>query len=185
MKQIWTVGILILACLVVGGCETESERLANMADRTVAMQSQQNSTIARTTSELVGLNRDVQSERKILNQGFRQLERDRRDIHKQRRSELAWAESVQFMSIVIAASLPLFLCAYLVWAAMNSPDDKSLINEVLMQELVANKPRLIAGPNRPAGQRTVSLNDFSGSERSTKVNRKGQLNNVTHLANQN
>ena len=153
MKQTWTVGILVLACLIIGGCETESERLANMADRTVAMQSQQNSMIAKTTSEMVGLNRDVQSERKTLNQGFTQLEHDRRDMHKQRRSELVWAESFQSLSIVIAASLPLFLCAYLVWAARSSTDDKALINEVLMQELVTRKPRLIAGPNRPTSRK--------------------------------
>ena len=150
MKQTWMAGILILACLLIGGCRTESERLANMADRTIEMQSKQNSTIARTREEMVELNRDIQSERKELNQGYKQLENDRRDLHQMRRTELAWAESFQFMAIVIAASMPLFLCAYLIWASTRNTQDAELVNEVLMQELVAKQPRLIAGPNRPA-----------------------------------
>ena len=150
MKQTWIAGILILACLVVAGCGTESERLANLADRTIEMQSQQNSTIAKTTTEMVELNREIQTERKELTQGYKQLENDRRDLHQLRRSELAWAESFQFLAMTIAASMPLFLCAYLIWASTRGTADAELINDVLIQELVAKQPRLIAGPNRPA-----------------------------------
>ena len=150
MKQTWIAGVLILACLMIEGCETESERLGNLAERTIEMQSQQNATIAKTTTEMVEFNREIQAERKELTQGHKQLENDRRDLHRQRRTELAWAESFQFLAITIAASMPLFLCAYLVWASARGTSDSELINEVLMQELVAKQPRLIAGPNRPA-----------------------------------
>ena len=150
MKQTWMVGILILACLMIGGCGTESDRLANLADRTIEMQSQQNSTIAKTTNEMVVLNREIHTERKELTQGYKQLENDRRDLHQLRRSELAWAESFQFLAMTIAASMPLFLCAYLIWASTRGTADAELINDVLIQELVAKQPRLIAGPNRPA-----------------------------------
>ena len=74
MKQTWIAGILILACLMIGGCGTESDRLANLANRTIEMQSQQNSTIAKTTNEMVELNREIQLERKELTQGHKQLE---------------------------------------------------------------------------------------------------------------
>ena len=150
MKQTWIAGVLILACLMIEGCETESERLGNLAERTIEMQSQQNATIAKTTTEMVEFNREIQAERKELTQGHKQLENDRRDLHRQRRTELAWAESFQFLAITIAASMPLFLCAYLIWASTRSTDDAELLNEVLMQELVSKQPRLIAGPNRPA-----------------------------------
>ncbi len=168
MKQTWMAGILILACLMIGGCGTESERLANLADRTIEMQSQQNSTIAKTTTEMVELNREIQTERKELTQGYKQLENDRRDLHQLRRSELAWAESFQSLAITIAASMPLFLCAYLVWASTRGANDAELINEVLMQELVAKQPRLIAGPNRPAIER---------HQRSVESERIGNSNN--------
>lgn len=149
MKQTRITGILILTCLATVGCQTESQRMANLADRTIEMQSQQNSTIAKTRESMVKFNRDIQTERKHLSRGFTQLENDRRDLHQLRRSELAWAESFRFMAIVIAASMPLFLCAYLVWVSTRRTGDAELINEALMLELVTKTPRLIAGPNRP------------------------------------
>lgn len=152
MKQAWMTGILILTCLVIGGCGTESERLADMAERTVEMQSKQNSMVAKTREEMLALNREIHTERKELSHGFKQLEGDRRELHNQRQSELAWAESFQFLAIVIAATMPLFLCAYLIWSATRSGRDTELVNEVLMHELVSKRPRLIAGPNHPAMQ---------------------------------
>lgn len=187
MKQIWMAGILILACLVVGGCRNESQRLADMADRTVEMQSDTNSTVAGANEELAKLNRDVQAERKELNQSFEQLENDRRELNKQRRSELAWAESFRFLAIVIAAALPLFLCAYLIWAATRNTNDAELVNEVLMQELVSQRPRLIAGPNLPAiedRQRgpdgSSDANHYDSTSQLIESNKGGNLNDVAH-----
>ena len=150
MKPIWMARTMILACMLSVGCETESQRLASMADRTVEMQSEQNSIIAKTTSGMVELNREIQNQRKELTEGHKQLENDRRQLHLLRRSELAWAESLQFLAIIVAASMPLFLCAYLVWATTRSAKDAELVNEVLLEELVTKQPRLIAGPNLPA-----------------------------------
>ena len=147
MKQIWMVGSLILTCLAIGGCKTESERLADMSDRTVEMQSQQNTTIATANETVANLNRDVQAERLKLNQGFERLEHDRRELNKQRQTELVWAEAFQFLAIIIAATMPLFLCAYLIWAATRSSVDQEEVNTVLIHELVSAEPRLIAGPN--------------------------------------
>ena len=159
MKQTWMTRMLILVCLTVGGCETESERLADLADRTIEMQSQQNSTIAKTTSEMVELNREIQTERKELAKEYGQLESDRRDLHQLRRSELAWAETFQFLAMTIAASSPLFLCAYLVWASTLHANEPDLVNEVLMQELIAKQPRLIAGSNSSSAEHHPELNE--------------------------
>ncbi len=111
MKQIWMVGILILAGLmmIIGGCQTESERLADMADHTVEMQSQQNNSNAKANEEFAKLSRDIQSERKELNRGFTKLDEQRQQFQQERRSGLAWAESFRFLAIVIVATMPLFL----------------------------------------------------------------------------
>jgi hypothetical protein len=188
MKQTWIAGILILACYVVGGCGTESQRLADMADRTVEMQSKQNLAIAKTRDDIVELNRAIQMERKELNQEFKQLESDRRELHKQRRSELAWAESFQFLAIVFAATMPLFLCAYLIWAATRNSQDAELINDVLMRELVTKRPRLIAGPNQPAIESNSDKRaiESAGPLTSNNPNNNGgHEDNVTHCSNQN
>jgi len=181
MKQNWKTGILILACLVTGGCRSESERMANLADRTIELQSKQNTTIVTMRKEMVELNRDIQLERKELSNGFKQLESDRRDLHQLRRSEVAWAESFQFLAIVIAAAMPLLVCAYLIWAATKGTNDAEVVNEILIQELVAKQPRLIAGPNRPA----IKLNSCvkaidskqTDSEQSENSNTQQEENN--------
>lgn len=151
MKQIWIAGLLILAALIaIGGCRTESERLADMADHTVEMQSQQNNSIAKANEEFAKLGRDIQSERKDLNRGFTKLDDERREFQQEKRSGLVWAESFRFLAIVIAATMPLFLCAYLIWATTRKTIDPGLVNEILIRELVSKSPRLIAGPNHPA-----------------------------------
>ena len=124
MKQNWRVGILIVTCLMMNGCHGESERMANLAEKTVRSQNEANVANAKTQNNFVNLTREFQQERsnlqierQSLNQQFQKLETDRSNLHRLRRSELAWAESLRFLAIVIAAIMPLFLCAYLVWAA--------------------------------------------------------------------
>ncbi len=124
MKQNWRVGILIVTCLMMNGCHGESERMANLAEKTVSSQNEANVANAKTQNNFVNLTREFQQERsnlqierQSLNQQFQNLETDRSNLHQLRRSELAWAESLRFLAIVIAAIMPLFLCAYLVWAA--------------------------------------------------------------------
>lgn len=146
MKRIAMAGILVLAIGVSGGCPSESERLADMADRTVQMQSEQNTANFRTSEELTRLNRDIQTERHYLNEREQGLEQERQAIHRERRSELAWAETFRFLAIVIAAIMPLFLCAFLIWAANRQTTNYEAVNEILIQELVSPKPRLITGP---------------------------------------
>jgi hypothetical protein len=148
MKQTWKVGTIVLTCLMMVGCHRgESERLADMADRTIQMQSEQNLASANAHQEFVTLNSNLQTERSNLNQQFEELEQGRRDLHRLRRSELAWSESFRFLAIVIAAVMPLFLCAYLVWAACRRSGCHEAVNELLIHELVSPKPRLIAAPN--------------------------------------
>ena len=129
------------------GCPNESERLANMADQSVRMQAEQNVQAANAHKEFAQLQRDLQTERNKLNQQLKTLEDDRRALHRERRSELAWAESFRFLAIVIAAITPLFLCAYLIWAATRQSSCHESVNELLIQEFVSPKPRFIGAAN--------------------------------------
>jgi len=147
MKQTWKIGSLILIALMMVGCPSESERLADMSDQSVRMQAEQNVQAANTHKEFAQLQRDLQTERNKLNQQLKTLEDDRRALHLERRSELAWAESFRFLSIVIAAITPLFLCAYLIWAATRQSFCHETVSELLIQEMVSPKPRLIAAAN--------------------------------------
>ena len=157
MKQTWTIGILILIASLTVGCGSESERMANMAENMVRSQNDVNSNVVKTNEKFVDLNKQLQQERTglqnerlALNQQFERLEQNRRDLHRQRRSEVAWSESFQFLAIVIAAIMPLFLCAYLTWAASQRSVEQEEVNTILLQELASSHPRLIVAPNLPA-----------------------------------
>jgi septal ring factor EnvC (AmiA/AmiB activator) len=157
MKQNWRVGILIVTCLMMNGCPGESERMANLAEKTVRSQNEANVANAKTQNNFVNLNREFQQERsnlqierQSLNQQFQKLETDRSNLHRLRRSELAWAESLRFLAIVIAAIMPLFLCAYLVWAASQHSANQEEISSILIKEVTSPRPKLIAGQNLPA-----------------------------------
>ncbi len=163
MKQTRAIGILILIAMLTIGCGSESDRMANMADQMVRSQNEVNSNVTRTNEKFVELNKELQKERTglqnerlTLNNQFERLEQDRRDLHSQRRSEAAWSESFQFLAIVIAAIMPLFLCAYLIWMATQSSVQQEEVNAILLSELVSAEPRLIAAPNLTAIEHSES-----------------------------
>ena len=154
MKQTLAIGTLVLLATLTEGCGNESGRMADMAEGMVHSQNEVNSNITRTNEKFVELNHELhrertelQVERISLNDQFQRLEQDRRDRHSERQTELVWAEAFQFLAIIIAATMPLFLCAYLIWAATRSSVDQEEVNTVLIHELVSAEPRLIAGPN--------------------------------------
>ena len=189
MKQTLAIGMLILIVMMTLGCSSESDRMANMAERMVRSQSEVNSNVTRTNEKFVELNRELQrertglqNERLTLNDQFERLEQDRRDLHGQRRSEVAWSESFQFLAIVIAAIMPLFLCAYLIWMANHSSVQQEEVNSILIHELVSAEPRLIAAPNLAAIEH-VDSGDQSQSESETSTNRR--RSNFSHRKNRN
>jgi hypothetical protein len=149
-----------------------------MADQSVRMQAEQNVQAANTHKEFAQLQRDLQTERNELNQQLKTLEDDRRALHRERKSELAWAESFRFLAIVIAAVTPLFLCAYLIWAATRQSFCHESVNELLIQELASPKPRLISAHNL----RAIAHNP---DEQNTESNNNGENSqNVTRSTNQ-
>ena len=177
MKQTWKIGSLILIALMMVGCPSDSERLAIMADQSVRMQAEQNVQVASANKEFVQLQRDLQTERNELNQQLKTLEDDRRALHRERRSELAWAESFRFLAMVIAAVTPLFLCAYLIWAATRQSSCHESVNELLIQELVSPKPRFSTAAN-------LRAIEHNPNEQNTESKNSGENpNNVTRSTN--
>ena len=156
MKQALAIGILTLLATLTVGCGSESDRMADMAEEMVHSQNEINSNVTSANEKFVELNHDLQqeriglqNERLSLNDEFEKLEQDRRDLHRQRRSEVAWSESFRFLAIVIAAIMPLFLCAYLIWATTQGSAKQEEVNSILIHELVSAEPRLIARSNLP------------------------------------
>ena len=182
------IGILVLVTTLTLGCGSESDRMASMAERMVRSQTEVNSNVTRTNEKFVELNQELQrertglqNERLTLNDQFEKLEENRRYLHSQRRSEVAWSESFQFLAIVIAAIMPLFLCAYLIWMVTQSSVQQEEVNSILIHELVSAEPRLIAAPNLAAIKGIESGDQSeSESETSTDTTNTQEKENLTH-----
>ena len=193
MKQVWAIGMLILIAMLTLGCSSESDRMAKLAERMVRSQSEVNSNLTRTNEKFVELNRElqkertgIQNERLTLNDQFERLEQDRRDLNSQRRSEAAWSESFQFLAIVIAAIMPLFLCAYLIWIASQSSVQQEEVNSILIRELVSAEPRLIAAPNLAAIELVESGDQTQAeSESSSDTTSNRRRKNLSHRKSRN
>ena len=128
----------------------------------------------------------IQNERLTLNDQFERLEQDRRDFNSQRRSEAAWSESFQFLAIVIAAIMPLFLCAYLIWIAAQSSVQQEEVNSILIRELVSAEPRLIAAPNLAAIELVESGDQTQAeSESLTDTTTNRRRKNLSHRKSRN
>ena len=187
MKQILAIGTLILIAIQTLGCGSESERVADMAEEMVRSQSEVNSNVTRTNERFVELNQELQEERNgrqkerlTLNTQFHRLEQDRRDLHSQRRSELVWAESFQFLAIIIAATMPLFLCAYLIWTATQSSVGQEEVNSILIHELVSAEPQLIARPTLPTIEQIPTDEQPQPLQDTETQNKNRRSSNVTH-----
>ena len=189
MKQMRSVGLLILTCLLMTGCQSESEQLkdlvdqtADLATRSVESQNDVNVAVAKANENIADLHLEVQQERsglqrqrEFLDHQLESLDQDRRDLHSERRSELAWSESFQFLALIVAAAMPLFLCAFLVWAASRKSVEQEEVNTILLRELTSAEPRLIASPNLPAIEDRSNSHD-PGDSKPTNDNKPKEKN---------
>lgn len=147
----------ILAMIVTAlGCETDDERLVDVARDASERQADQNREIAHQNRELaeaskelikadaesrrqlVALERDLQAERTTIGHQRDELEEERRSIAQERYWDSQLGGAVGGAAVLLVAALPLVLCWFLLrgmWA-----DQDNAISEVLIQEFVINPP---------------------------------------------
>jgi hypothetical protein len=147
--------------LTTTGCdENENKRLADMAERNVERQAAQNRQMselqsevargartlveadAKARAELVALERDAQAERAEIGRQRDSLEEERRDLATRRWLDPIIAASITNIGLLAACLLPLVLCWYLLHRRVEPADDQA-IAEVLLDDLVADRPLLL------------------------------------------
>lgn len=157
------VRIMIVAMLILTtiGCdEEENKRLAEMAERHLDRQSEQNRQLtelqrevaagsrhlveadAQTRQEIVALQREVQAERKEVGRQRDLLEDERRDLAAKRRMDPIIAAVITNAGLLLACLLPLVLCWYLLQRRVDPADDRA-VAEILLEDLVADRPLLL------------------------------------------
>ena len=77
------------------------------------------------------------------------MEEERRQIAAERARAPVVAEAVKFVGGLIVCLVPLVVVIYLLRCLRSSGEADSAVIEVLVEELVAERPRLLAGPTGP------------------------------------
>lgn len=156
-----TLALSALLILTASGCSSdENRRLADLAERQLERQHEQNQRVAemqnevaegsrqlveadaQARKEMITLQRDVQSERATVGQQRDSLEQDRREFAAQRNRDPIIAESIRQIGLIAACLLPLLICWWLLRQPVEPADDQA-ISELLISELTATQPLLL------------------------------------------
>ena len=180
--------IAVLLTMTAIGChEEENKRLAEMAERHLERQAEQNRQVtelqhevaeasrrlveadAQARQEMVTLQREVQAERGEVGRQRDLLEEERRDLAAQRRLDPIIAAAITNVGLLLICLLPLVLCWYLLHRRMEPVDDQA-VAEVLLEDLVTDRPLLLPRCDsvRAIGVRTGS-DDLSAPDDANDV----------------
>ncbi len=188
MKRIWMIGLAAaaMASIGAGGCD-ENERLAEYAQNSVNQQARQNEQIARQNLEVTRQNQQVaeaaqklvdadsqarlemakaqnnlqqesHTERVLLDQQRQDLEADRRQLARERYWDPLISQTIAGCGLLLACLLPLVACLYLLRHLQSSSGDETVLNELLVSELVSERPLLLppASETPPALEQPAS-----------------------------
>ena len=163
--------------LTASGCdEDKHKRLAEMAERHLERQAEQNRQVtklqhevmeggrhlveadAQARHELVALQRELQAERSDVGKQRDLLERARSDLAAQRRLDPIIASAITNVALLLVCLWPLALCWRLLNRRLEIADD-SAIAEVLLEDLVRDQPLLLP----PATVGAIGQRDDGGA----------------------
>ncbi|REJ91766.1 MAG: hypothetical protein DWQ35_13770 [Planctomycetota bacterium] len=168
MKTLIRLTILVSTVAIAAalGCSNhENHRLAEMAEKHLEDQVDQNRRMtelqqqvaegsrrlveadAKARQEMIVLQREVQGERTEVGRQRDLLEGERRDLAAKRRIDPIIVAAITKVGLLLACILPLVLCWYLLRRPVEPADDQ-VIAEVLLEDLVTNRPL----PLPPANQ---------------------------------
>ncbi|MEX0867427.1 MAG: hypothetical protein WD030_08710, partial [Pirellulales bacterium] len=100
---------------------------------------------AAARKEMVALQREVQAERTEVGQQRDALEGERREIAAQRQRDPIIAATITNLGLLLACLLPLLIALYLLCRPVEPADDRE-VAELLLTDLVSDKPLLLPRP---------------------------------------
>lgn len=156
-------GLILIGLLVTAGCRDDSAaHVAYVAEQALRNQAEQNQDLIRLNEQIVmtsqqlveqdaaarnevlDAQRDLQSQQSDLNTQRDSLENERRVMAGQRRTESVLAPIVINLGTALLCLLPLAIACYALQLARCDVPDLGMLNQILIEDLVANKPRLQA-----------------------------------------
>ena len=154
--------VVAVVVLAIAGCrDDENKRLAEQAERNLDRQAAQelrNTELHREVAEgtkrlveadadareeMVGLHRDVQSERSELGRQRDQLENERREIANARYRDPLIAESIKAVGLMLVCAVPL-LIAWQVLRGSDQADENAAMAKLFLDDITSPAPKLIS-----------------------------------------
>jgi hypothetical protein len=161
----------------MSGCD---DRAAQVAREAADRQAQQNTAMAelnqevasgthrlveadaQARKELVGVHRDLQSERARLDTSWNDLDQERRQMAGQRRTESLLAPAVQSAGLFAIVALVLGFSWYALTKIRHNGELECAVTDLLLNDVLADEPRQLS-----AGLHEPSLLDRSHTENSS------------------
>jgi hypothetical protein len=160
MKNANPVVLVILLILVIPGCKSNDDRLVDLAREHAVRQAEAQRQMtdlqkqvtegsrrlveadARAREELTVMQHDLRADAAEIGHQRDQMEAERREIATQRHRDPVVAAVILDIGIVLACLLPLGVCIYVLWSLRRTSDSDDALVEVLIEEVVADRPRI-------------------------------------------
>ncbi len=163
--QRWGVTIALAALISVAGCNQQDRLVRQMASEAMAEQGEQNRAMAALNRDVavatrriaeeqakarqsyVDAQEQLQKQRMELDHRLDGLDEERRQIARERHRDPIIAAAIFQLGLIAACLSPLVLC----WALLNgdrSDSSETELNELLVEDLVAEHPRLLPRPEK-------------------------------------
>ena len=161
---IWILPVLAVAAILTACSKTPDERIAQMAQQSLDTQARQNERLvqqnqqvieaskelvakdAQARQEMANLQHDFQADQHEVGKQRDVLEQERRQIAEQRFRDQAVSGAITTVGLLLVAALPLAVAIYMLRAVRHTEASDATLTEVLVDELLADKPRLLPRP---------------------------------------
>ncbi len=140
MSKLLTILLFVVALAVVAGCDDDKAQLAEASRQLVEAD-------AKSRTDIVAVQRDLQQGQTELDRQRDQLEDDRRGFADQRNRDPIIANTLTVVGTIIACLLPLILGIYLARGLRDSSQVDSSLAEILVDEIATDKPVLLPPPS--------------------------------------
>ena len=184
--RIRQIPILLAATVIlVTGCENsnENERVAKVATEAAERQARQNEEMARLNrevaegtrrlveadaearKELTTMQHDLQSQQAEVGEQRDQLETERKEIAGQRRTESMLGPILKGCAAAAVIAVTIGYCWSLLFSLRRYDDADQVLGELLVDELLSEKPVLLPPPGAKAIEHTALPKDSHGPPR--------------------
>jgi hypothetical protein len=182
------IALIPLLGLAPGCSKPPDERVVEMAKQSLETQARQNDRLveqnkqvieaskelvaadAKARGEMADLQHDLQTDQHELGRQRDGLEEERRKIAQDRYREPLISSAIMAIGLLAVGGLPLLVCIYLLRAVHNNEASDAALTEVLIEEFLAEKPRLLLPPlsdsreGAPRLQNTVSAAETNADD---------------------